>query len=306
VAPDGTIDRVALGQRVFSDPATLARLEAIVHPAVGEVIAAQVAASTAAVVVIEAIKLLEAGLSRQLCDRVWVTVCTPEVQMARLAVGRGITEAEARRRMANQMPAEQMVAQADRVIETSGTLAETGIKVLTAWHELGLPFPQPQIRPGTVDDAEGTVAVINSVVREGGLTVVDRPFTLDEERAYLRGLPSRARLTVAVVAGLVVGFQSLDLYATYTGAMDHVGVLGTFVLAPLRCRGIGQAMSRATFDYALEAGFTKLVINVRADNPGAQAFYTRLGFRSCGRLARQAFIDGRYVDELQYELFLDL
>jgi RimJ/RimL family protein N-acetyltransferase len=305
VAPDETIDRAALGRQVFSDPAALARLEAIVHPAVGQVIAARVAASTAPAVVIEAIKLLESGLSRQLCDQVWVTICSPEAQMARLVAGRGMTEAEARRRIANQMPAKQMVAQADRVIETSGTLGETEIKVLAAWHDLGLPVPQPRIRPATADDAEKTAAVINSVVCEGGLTVVDRPFTIAEERAYLRSLPPRARLFVAEVAGIVVGFQSLDLYATYTGAMDHVGVLGTFVLAPLRGQGIGRAMGQATLDYARRAGFTKLVINVRADNPGAQAFYTGLGFQPCGRLVRQAFIDGRYVDELLYELFLE-
>ena len=52
------------------------------------------------------------------------------------------------------------------------------------------------------------------------------------------------------------------------------------------------------------AGFSKLVITVRADNPEAQAFYAGLGFQPCGRLTRQAFVDGRYVDELLYELFL--
>ena len=51
-------------------------------------------------------------------------------------------------------------------------------------------------------------------------------------------------------------------------------------------------------------GYSKLVITVRDDNPQAQAFYTGLGFQPCGRLTRQAFVDGKYVDELLYELFL--
>ena len=51
-------------------------------------------------------------------------------------------------------------------------------------------------------------------------------------------------------------------------------------------------------------GYSKIVIYVRADNPNAQAFYNGLGFRECGRLASQAYVDGHYVDEILYELFL--
>jgi RimJ/RimL family protein N-acetyltransferase len=142
-------------------------------------------------------------------------------------------------------------------------------------------------------------------VREGGLTVLDRTLTVAQERAFLRRLPPRARLTVAEVGNVVAGFQIIEPYASYTGAMDHVATLGSYVLAPVRGHGIGQAMSRATFAAARAAGFTKLVIAVRADNLNAQAFYTALGFRPCGRLTRQAFVNGRYVDELLYELFLE-
>ena len=62
--------------------------------------------------------------------------------------------------------------------------------------------------------------------------------------------------------------------------MDHVATLGSYVIAPLRGRGLGAAMSRATFAAARELGFSKLVITVRADNPGAQAFYTGLGLQT--------------------------
>jgi dephospho-CoA kinase len=305
LATDGQISRSRLGQRVFADPAALAQLEAIIHPAVAEAIRARVAASTARLVVIEAIKLLESGLSRTLCDQVWVTTCSRRQQLARLAAGRGMTAGEARCRLAAQMPPAQMIAQADRVIDTSGTTAETGLLILAAWRELGLPFPASVIRPATVDDAEGTAAVLNAIVREGGLTVLARTFTPAQERAFLRRLPARARLTVALVGNVVAGFQVIEPYASYTGAMNHVATLGSYVVAALRCQGVGRALSEATLAYARQAGFTKIVINVRADNPGAQAFYTGLGFQSCGRLTRQAFVDGQYVDELLFELFLD-
>jgi len=104
---------------------------------------------------------------------------------------------------------------------------------------------------------------------------------------------------------VIAGFQVVEPYATYTGAMDHVASLGTYVVAPARGHGLGRALSRSTFAAARAAGFSKLVIQVRADNPDAQAFYLALGFEPCGRLSGQAFVDGRYVDELIYELFLN-
>ena len=132
-----------MGQRVLADPAKLARLEAIVHPAVGTAIAARVAASQAPAVAIEAIKLLEAGLSRRLCDEVWVTRCSPRQQIRRLRASRGMPLAEAHRRMAAQMPTQQMIAQAHRVIDTSGSRAETGVQALAAWVALGFRYRGP-------------------------------------------------------------------------------------------------------------------------------------------------------------------
>jgi RimJ/RimL family protein N-acetyltransferase len=146
---------------------------------------------------------------------------------------------------------------------------------------------------------------MNSVVREGGLTILDRIMTAAQQRAFLRKLPPRSRQTLALIGSVVVGLQFVEPYAQYTGAMDHVATMGSYVIAALRGRGLGRAMSATSFRAAGELGYSKLVISVRADNPGAQAFYASLGFRLCGRLARQAFVEGRYVDELLQELFLD-
>lgn len=300
----GQIDRATLGRRVFSDPEALARLEAIVHPAVAQVVSAQVAASTAPLVVIEAIKLLESGISRALCDQVWVTQCSRRHQFARLKKGRGMSAEEVRRRLANQMPPAQMAAQAQRVINTDGPLAETAQTVLAAWVELGLPLPPPVIRRWALADAEGIAGVLNNVVREGGRTIAGRTFTVAQERAFLRSMPRRSLLNIALLGQVVAGFQEVMPYATYTQTMDHVGSAGTFILGAVRGRGLGRALSAVTWAEARAAGYSKLVITVRADNPEAQAFYVSLGFQPCGRLARQAFVDGKYVDELLYELFL--
>ena len=140
IAPDGgPIDRLRLGQIVFSDPAALADLEAIVHPAVFEVIQRRVAEASAPVVVIEAIKLLEAGLSRQLCQQVWVVAAPREQQILRLMQTRGLSEAEAALRIDAQPPQAEKIAQADVVIDNSGSLEAVRVQVERAWQMLRNP-----------------------------------------------------------------------------------------------------------------------------------------------------------------------
>ena len=137
VQPDGTLDRASLGRVVFGDPEALRRLERIVHPAVRpkileKVIAADVAKAPG--VVIEAIKLVEAGLAT-LCDEVWLVVCEPAAQLARLA-GRGLDSAAAQERVAAQQdPATRLRAAATRIIDTSGSVEDAHAAIERAWME---------------------------------------------------------------------------------------------------------------------------------------------------------------------------
>jgi RimJ/RimL family protein N-acetyltransferase len=105
-------------------------------------------------------------------------------------------------------------------------------------------------------------------------------------------------------SGEVVGYQSLDLYSPFLTSMAHVAQLGTYILPAWQRQGVGQALFRATSDFATAAGYRKLVIQVRASNGSALAFYRRLGFVECGRLRRQVVIDGREDDEVILELFV--
>ena len=135
VGPDGSLDRAALGRVVFADPAALRDLEAIVHPAVRPRILAaiaQAAAEGVVAVVIEAIKLVEGGLAA-LCDEVWLVTCDPAVQLERV-VARGSEPADADRRIAAQGDlTERLRPAATRVIDTSGTLADTRAIVADAY-----------------------------------------------------------------------------------------------------------------------------------------------------------------------------
>jgi dephospho-CoA kinase len=144
--PGGPLDRAALGARVFGNPAELARLEQIVHPAVqrkvfawlGTVAAQHDEATRAAdkpVAVLDAIKLLEGGWKAH-CDAVWVVQCTPAQQVERLIQTRGMSEQVARQRIAAQPSQESRFAQADVIIDNSGTLEHTRQQVQAAWHSL--------------------------------------------------------------------------------------------------------------------------------------------------------------------------
>jgi len=133
--PDGSLDRPALGRVVFGDPAALADLEAIVHPAVrlrleGSVAEAERAGAPA--VVVEAIKLVESGLAA-LCDEVWLVTCAPAAQRERV-IDRGLEPADADQRIAAQAGlVERVRPVATRVIDTSGPIADARARVAAAW-----------------------------------------------------------------------------------------------------------------------------------------------------------------------------
>jgi dephospho-CoA kinase len=134
---DGSVDRAALGRIVFADPAALARLEAIIHPAVRPRILAAIADAERdgpPAIVIEAIKLVEGGLAA-LCDEVWLVICEPAEQLDRLA-GRGESAADAKARIAAQAGIfERLRESTTRVIDTSGTLEAARQFVRDAWRD---------------------------------------------------------------------------------------------------------------------------------------------------------------------------
>ena len=133
---DGAIDRTALGRIVFSDADKLRQLEAIVHPAVFALAKEELARTDVSLVVVEAIKLLESQRLLTLCKEVWVVTADPDVQLRRLMSQRGMTETEARQRMAAQSAQEEKVKHATRVIANNGTPEELYRQLDVLWNEL--------------------------------------------------------------------------------------------------------------------------------------------------------------------------
>lgn len=128
---DGTIDRRRLGDLVLSDPPALRELEAILQPGVRQLIDDRIASATAPVVVLDAIRLIEAGLAAR-CDAVWVVTCTPELQRERLTE-RNFTPEQAMLRIASQRPQEEKTRHATTVIDNRGSLDDLSRQVDSAW-----------------------------------------------------------------------------------------------------------------------------------------------------------------------------
>ncbi|MFH8892153.1 dephospho-CoA kinase [Streptomyces sp. NPDC017949] len=132
----GELDRPALGAIVFGDPDKLRTLNAIVHPLVGARSAElEGAAGPDAIVVHDVPLLAENGLA-PLYDLVVVVDASPETQLARLTARRGMTEEDARARMAAQATREQRLAVATLVIDNDGPLEALEPQVRTVWDRL--------------------------------------------------------------------------------------------------------------------------------------------------------------------------
>jgi dephospho-CoA kinase len=129
---DGQIDRTILGSIVFRDPAAMQRLEAIVHPPTLARVERHIAAAKESVVVVEAIKLIEAGMYHAY-DALWVVTAPRSVQIERLVSKRGMSESEATLRVDAQPPQAEKAALADVVIVNDGTVDELRQKVEAAW-----------------------------------------------------------------------------------------------------------------------------------------------------------------------------
>ncbi|HEY8530762.1 MAG TPA: dephospho-CoA kinase [Limnochorda sp.] len=138
--PEGELDRRALGRVVFADPEKRRALERIVHPRVRQRLEEAVArfqAAGAPLIVLEIPLLFEAGEPLlRLID--WVVVVTaPEaVQLERLKARNGLTEAEARARMAAQMPLAEKVKRADYLVDNGGSPEETRRQVAHIWEAM--------------------------------------------------------------------------------------------------------------------------------------------------------------------------
>ncbi|MCX5260159.1 dephospho-CoA kinase [Streptomyces canus] len=136
LAEDGGLDRPKLGSIVFSDPDRLAVLNSIVHPLVGARSRELESAAAEDAVVVHDVPLLAENALAPLYDLVVVVDASPETQLDRLVRLRGMSEQDARARMAAQATREKRLEIADIVIDNDVPLEELRRRVQEVWGEL--------------------------------------------------------------------------------------------------------------------------------------------------------------------------
>lgn len=165
---------------------------------------------------------------------------------------------------------------------------------------------KPVIRKAIPDDAKAVAVVINSVILEGKHTALTKPFTEEEERAFIAGLCDRSALFVAEVADEIVGIQIIepDGLAQYTDSMEHVATIGTWIHANFRGQKIGRLLAETSFRFARAKNFKKIAIQVIADNTPALRFYGTLGFQKIGTAKKHVKLSDKFCDVFYLEKFL--
>ena len=136
--PDGTLNREALGTRVFGCPGRLQELNRITHPRVIKYFQEELRRiekeQPEVIVVLDVPLLFESGMDK-MCDEVWVVWIDRELEITRLQERDGLSRDEALQRIEAQMPLEEKVQKADRVIDNTGTVEDTFRQVGTIFHE---------------------------------------------------------------------------------------------------------------------------------------------------------------------------
>ncbi len=138
ISPSGEIDRKKLGEIVFSNPASLSRLNQIMHPRMYDMVKAKIEEyrrQGVDVVVLEAAILIEANWT-SLVDEIWVTVVSEATVLERLKKQRGLEEEQTLARMRSQLSTEVQLKYADVVINNDGNLDEVKAKVKELWERL--------------------------------------------------------------------------------------------------------------------------------------------------------------------------
>ena len=128
LTPEGHIDRRLLAARVFNAPERLARLNALVHPAVfrreDQLMAEFASRQPRGIAILEAAILIETGSYKRF-DRMVLVTCSEEQQVERALRREGALEADVRARLSRQMPLEEKRKFAHFVIDTSGSKEDT-------------------------------------------------------------------------------------------------------------------------------------------------------------------------------------
>lgn len=156
------------------------------------------------------------------------------------------------------------------------------------------------------DDANDIINILNPIIESGSFTVLDKPFTLEAEHRFISSFPTRGVFHVAADESKhnIVGFQTIEPFASYSSFFNHVGIIGTYIHFDYQRQGISSQLFQATFEAIRQKGYEKVFAYVRSDNPTALTTHKKQGFSVIGTAKKHVKINNDYVDEIMIERFL--
>ena len=237
LAPDEQIDRTKLAGVVFANFEAIQLLEAIIHPLVGKAVEILIRRSKQKIIVVEAIKLLESGMTDK-CDSIWVTYAPQELQLARLMQKRSMSEVTARQRIEVQPLQEKKVAVADVVIRNDGSFENTWEQVTAAWKKhfptvdvealpvVGAAKGEISIRRARPREAEEIADLINQLSNGRRIVTQEDIMAAFGEKAFLLLCKNEKALGVVgwKVENLVASTDDVYLDSNFS-IVDAMGVL---------------------------------------------------------------------------------
>ncbi|MCD4686970.1 MAG: dephospho-CoA kinase [Anaerolineae bacterium] len=186
------IDRAKLGAVAFAHPEALARLEALTHPIIGRAIDTLIQRARHEIVVVEAIKLLEGAMAKQV-DTVWVVDASEEKQLERLVGKRGLSRLEGLKRIRVQNPQVDKLSSANVVITNNGTPEETWAQVQAAWTQIEGAEAAAEAQDARIEVAKPAASARPAVTPAPGKT-----FDFDQLE-IVRGKPGNAEQIAQMV-----------------------------------------------------------------------------------------------------------
>ncbi|UCH69768.1 MAG: GNAT family N-acetyltransferase [Candidatus Bathyarchaeota archaeon] len=154
-------------------------------------------------------------------------------------------------------------------------------------------------------DVRDIVRLID-ICREERRTVLDH-YTVEEEKEYIENLNPREAVFVARIDRTkFAGFAAIAQRWTYSKRLTHCGEVGTWVTPNYRRCRVGTALWQiGVLPWCQKQGFRHLGFFIMAQNTESVAFYTSLGFQTCGHHHRLVNWAGEFLDAIEMEMWLE-
>ena len=163
-----------------------------------------------------------------------------------------------------------------------------------------------KIRPATLADLPGMLAIYNEVVANSTAIYALAPATPDERRAWFAARQAGGYPVLVVEAGAgVLGYSSFGEFRGAWAGYRHTVEHSVHVRADARGAGLGAALVEALFEPARAMGKHVMLGAIDAANAGSLRFHARLGFEEAGRFREVGRKFDRWLDLVFMQRFLD-